>query len=521
MAALASILDDAPQPPPQSSALGDSTPAPYRGWNARESMALMDPGDAVELINWFPTGDKVRIRKGSAAHATGIGSSTSVESLMAYSSPTVDKIFAAASSSIYDVTLAGAVGAADITGLTNARWQWVNHGNAASNNLVIVNGEDSMRLYNGSAWSTPTVTGATSSTFINVTSFARRLWFTEVDTLTLWYLNLQAVSGPANPLRFDPYCKKGGFLMAAGSWTRDGGNGGFNDILCAFTSNGELLAFSGSDPSNPATFTHLGTFTLAPPIDRRCMLTIGGELILLTSKGAIAVSDVLPNEGIVSVPISDRIDDAWETAFDIYGDNWGWEISYFPTGEMILVNIPRSTNSKADQYVMNTKTRAWCRFKDWNINCMVESEKKLYGGTNVGTVLQLWTGTDDSGSDINNEARTAFFYTQERGRLKKFTMVRPNFLSDGVLPFSVSLDVNFENNIPGNVPTATALVFADWTGNCAWDACFWADTPRFISTWLTVSGVGQSGSIHIKGQTNDETIFWVANDWVYQVGNFV
>ena len=515
MSDLATILD------PQT-ALGDSTPAPYRGWNARESLALMDPGDAVELINWFPEGEKVRIRRGSTTHATGMGSSTAVESLMAYSGPTADKMFAAAGTAVYDVTSSGAVGAAAISSLTNARWQWVNHGNAASNNLFMVNGADAARNYDGSSWTSPTINNVSSSDLIHVASYARRLWLVEKDSLTVWYLPLQAIAGDANPLRFDPYCKKGGFLMAVGNWTRDGGDGGFNDILCALTSNGELLAFSGTDPSNPSTFRHLGTFEMPPPIDRRCMLNLGGELVILTTKGTIAVSEVLPNEGIVSTAISDRINNAWKSANSVYGSNWGWDIRYYPDEEMMLINIPTRENSKALQYVMNTKTRAWCSFQDWNINTLVVHNKKLYGGTNVGTVLELWTGTDDDGSDIQNEARAAYWYTNDqRGRLKKFTMVRPNFLSDGEIPFAIGLDVNFENNVPSNVPTPSSVVFADWTGSCAWDECFWAETPQFVNFWQTVSGVGQSASIHIKGATNDETIFWVANDWVYEVGDFV
>lgn len=508
--------------PQETSALGNSTPAPFRGWNARESLALMDPGDAVELKNWFPEGEKVRIRKGSASHATGMGSTGSIETLMPFSAAGTDTLFAAVGSEIYDVTAAGAVGTAAVTGASNARFQWTNHGNAASNNLVLVNGEDAMLVYNGSAWSAPTVTGATSSTFAHITSYQRRLFAVQKDTLTCWYFNLQAIAGPVNPLRFDPYCKLGGTLMAVGNWTRDGGDGGFDDILIALTSNGELLAFKGTDPANPSTFVHLGTFNMAPPTGRDCMLNIGGELVILTTEGTIAVSSVLPNEGIVTETISDRIVNAWDSAWDVFGANWGWKLTYFPTGKMMLANIPRTTNKLADQYVMNTRTKAWCRFTGWNVNTIAIHNKKMYGGTNVGTVIELWTGTDDSGSNIQNEARSAFWYTDEsRGRLKKFTMVRPNFLSDGAIPFSVALDVNFENNIPQNVPTPTSQLFADWTGNCAWDECFWAETTQFVSQWLTVSGVGQSGSIHIKGATNDETIFWVANDWVYQIGDFV
>ena len=41
-----------------------SVPAPIGGWNARDSLANMQPLDAVQLVNWFPTPTDVTMRKG-------------------------------------------------------------------------------------------------------------------------------------------------------------------------------------------------------------------------------------------------------------------------------------------------------------------------------------------------------------------------------------------------------------------------------------------------------------------------
>ena len=41
-----------------------SVPAPIGGWNARDSLANMQPLDAVQLINWYPTPTDVTMRKG-------------------------------------------------------------------------------------------------------------------------------------------------------------------------------------------------------------------------------------------------------------------------------------------------------------------------------------------------------------------------------------------------------------------------------------------------------------------------
>ena len=69
-----------------------SVPAPVGGWNARDSIANMDPLDAVQLTNFFPSVSNVVLRGGYIQWVTGI--TGQVESLINYSSGTADKLFA-------------------------------------------------------------------------------------------------------------------------------------------------------------------------------------------------------------------------------------------------------------------------------------------------------------------------------------------------------------------------------------------------------------------------------------------
>ena len=86
-------------------------PAPTSGWNARDALAAMGKGDAVILENFVAKTTEVTLRSGSIDHVTGI--SGTVESLCVHSAPNgTTTMFAAAGSSIYNVTAAGAVGAA-------------------------------------------------------------------------------------------------------------------------------------------------------------------------------------------------------------------------------------------------------------------------------------------------------------------------------------------------------------------------------------------------------------------------
>ena len=67
-----------------------SLPAPVGGWNARDSLANMNPTDAVTLNNLFPGVSSVALRGGYKKHATGM--TGQIESLLVYNAGAVDKM---------------------------------------------------------------------------------------------------------------------------------------------------------------------------------------------------------------------------------------------------------------------------------------------------------------------------------------------------------------------------------------------------------------------------------------------
>jgi hypothetical protein len=127
-----------------------SLPAPIGGWNARDSIAEMQPLDAVQMVNFFPTPSEVTLRKGYTKFSTGI--SGEVQTLMNYSSPTTQKLFAVnASGNIYEATVPTATLAFPIS-LGNGKLQSQNITTAGGSFLVAVNGADPMMVYDGTRW---------------------------------------------------------------------------------------------------------------------------------------------------------------------------------------------------------------------------------------------------------------------------------------------------------------------------------------------------------------------------------
>jgi len=143
-----------------------SVPAPIGGWNARDSVAEMNPTDAVVLENFYPTPSQIQLRKGYTQYATGI--TGQVDTLMQYSGGSSSKFFAAAGSVIYDVSTTGTATSV-VTGQGSDRWQYVNASTAGGNFLTAVNGTDAALIYDGTTW-IKYATTSTAQTISTLTS---------------------------------------------------------------------------------------------------------------------------------------------------------------------------------------------------------------------------------------------------------------------------------------------------------------------------------------------------------------
>jgi len=149
----------------QRRAVTASLPAPIGGWNARDSLAEMNPLDAVQMVNFFPTPTDVTMRKGYTKISTGI--SGQVLSLMSYSSPATTKLFASTDSIIYDTSTSTAT--ASLTGNTSGKWIHSMITTAGGSFMPAVNNTDPMVIYDGTRWSR----SATTSTAQTISTITR------------------------------------------------------------------------------------------------------------------------------------------------------------------------------------------------------------------------------------------------------------------------------------------------------------------------------------------------------------
>ena len=118
-------------------------------------------------------------------------------------------------------------------------------------------------------------------------------------------------------------------------------------------------------------------------------------------------------------------------------------------GTRIIFNIPQLNSAATQQYVVNTITGAWCRFTGMDAATWSTFNGNLYfGSRTTGTVFRADTGFSDNGAAIPWNLQTAYTYPGGRGLLKRFTMVRPIFASNGVPAPQVGIGVDFDPVVP-------------------------------------------------------------------------
>lgn len=496
-----------------------SVQAPVGGLNAKDAIANMDETEATVMVNWFPGAADVSIRNGHTSHATGLPGA--VDTVMAYNFGATQTLFAISGGSIYNVTAAGAVGAAVMSSLSNSRFQHIIMGTAGGNFLMAVNGIDKLRGWDGSAWWTDgdgahDITGLDTATVSHINNFKNRVWLIQNNTMKAWYLPVSSIAGAAAALDLSTVFKLGGYLMAMANWTIDNA-AGIDDYAAFITSEGEVAIYQGTDPSSATTWALKGTFRTGRPIGRRCAIKVASDVMLLTTDGAFPLSKALLTDRTqLQGAVTDKIVNLFTTDVRSYSERFGWQAILHPTGSKLIVNVPSSEGSTSHQYVMNTITGAWTKFTGWNAFCWELMDDVLYFGGST-KVFKADTGGDDNGNNIETDVQQAFSYFGMPGVQKKFTMVRPIFLSEGGITPALKLNVDFESKTPTGTPSFTANSNALWDVS-DWDTTDWASGDNILKQWQAAFGVGYAAGLRITTASKNISLRWQATDIVFERG---
>lgn len=496
---------------------------PVGGLNARDSLAQMPETDAITLDNWFPRSTAVEVRRGYSSFATFTGL---CESLLDYNGNTSSKLFAAVKNgttySIFDATAGGALSTAVVGGagatvqaLTSARFDHANYGTTGGQFMVLVNGLDTPLQYDGSTWSASTMTGTTTANLFTVGVYAERLWFAQKNSFDVWYLDVRSITGTLTRLNLGSLFKLGGYLsniITVTDATTD-----LADYICFVSSEGEVIAYAGTDPSSATTWAKAAHFRTGRPVcsGNRAWCKVGADALIVTADGVVSLRLAIATDRAENLQsVSDKIRLLINDAVQKHGNRFGWSLSLHPTGQKLICNVPTAEGEAAIQYVMNSETKAWCRFTGWNaFSWCIARDNAYFGGD--GLLAQADYTNSDGSSAITGDVKQAFSYFGAPGRTKQIHMMRPILALDGPCQFGMSLDSDYAD---GDAPALTTLsgdTDDPWGG--IWSVA-WSQALALYRAWFTVSGEGFALAPRIRSVTEDTQLSWSATDTVLDGG---
>jgi hypothetical protein len=242
-----------------------------------------------------------------------------------------------------------------------------------------------------------------------------------------------------------------------------------------------------------------------------------GDLLLIGQDGLSPMSAALQSSRTnPKVQLTDKIQWAVSDAVTNYGSNYGWETLYYPKQNMLIMNVPVSTGSSQEQYVMNTITKNWTKFTGWNANCWALFQDNPYFGGN-GYVGKAWDTLADNATNITSTAAQAFSYYRTPGKLKRFTMIRPILNTDGSPGVSANLNIDFQIDTTSTPISTTPVTGATWDTSL-WDPGLFSGGLAISKLWQSATGVGYAAGPQLTCATNGIQLRWVSTDIVYEQG---
>jgi hypothetical protein len=469
--------------------------APIKGLVTNQNLSNAPKEAAFRLDNWFPTQTGVRLRGGTALFAT-IGTGP-VLSMWNYVSGNVEKLFAADAANIFDITAPAdpeVAPTAAIGSLTGGYWTFVQFETAGGDFLVGCNGADTPRQFDGTTWTSSTMTGSglTTSNLSHVWAYKSRLYFIEDGTMKFWYLPVDSITGTATQFSLAGVFNKGGSLLFGATWSLDAGDG-VDDLLVVVSTLGEVAVYQGSDPSSD--FQLVGVYQISVPLGKDATVKAGGDLLIATVEGIVPIS-VAVNKDASALSLSAvtrNIEPTWVAEVADRG-SLPWTMVKWPEKNMLVVGMPTPGGAvQPFSFVANLETGAWCCFTgaNWDIRSQSVLEGVHYVGGATGKVYITESGGSDTGSNYTSTCVYHFSHLGRRGPVKSVNLARATFRATRAFEAKVSCSINYALALP-SAPSSVADSTEDAWDEGVWDTAIWDASGSSLVTakWTAISKAG-------------------------------
>ncbi len=500
----------------------DMVPPPVGGLNGRDPVAAMDPLDAYFMDNIVPGTARVYSRNGCEDYVAAIGNP--VQTLEVYTGASGDKMLAWAGTTIYNVSTSTPAALATVRFNALAITAMFSNAADTSQHMIIVNGHNTPQHYDGATIADLAITGLATPADLNfVKAFKARLYFAANNKLGFYYLAVGAIQGAASFFDLAQVSALGGSLLAIATVTPETTGETPQDYIVFITNKGELIVYSGFDPSNAANWTLVGRYFTSLPIGQRCAINYNSELVILTRNGAIPFSVIRKTSMAAQSDLA--ITAKLGKFLSAYMPNVavpGWSGTQYQSQDdgWLMINVPATSaiSGQYYHYVMNTKTSAWCRFTDWNGLCFAVYNGKLYFGCYNGKIMLGDSTKADAGAAIRVNCKTAYnSFSADPATAafnKHFQWGKLFYACDGTPTISMRLNINFKEEVPTYGSALPNDLGAAWD-TTDWDDEFWAAEAITQTSLITFNRYGFCASLWLRMQIEGVTFEWFGTQVIH------
>ena len=414
------------------------------------------------------------------------------------------------------------------SGTTGTLWLTDIASGPYDDNEAITDGNGGSATADGaSALLAAAITGISTASLSFVWAYKNRLFFTEKDSLSAWYLPVDSIGGALTEIPLGGVFQRGGSLLFGASWSLDSGaSGGLSEQCIFVTTEGEVAVYQGSNPGDANDWKKVGVYRVGKPLGKKAWIRAGGDLVLATSIGFVPLSQAIQRDYAALSPsaVSYPIEEAWNDTV-LLRPTGSWHCAVWPESQLVAVAPPNETDDPV-LYVANSRTGAWARFTGWRATCMEVWRGRLFFGSTEGLVTEANVTGADEGETYTGTYAPLFDDLRMPASLKIGEMARAT-IRGPVSQFNerISFRADFDET-PGVAPDA-----APPPNTAAWGTAIWGESSwgAGISTtisqkWQSIGGTGYAISAAVKITSGavvpiDPEI--IRLDVTYQVGDLV
>ncbi|HHA19471.1 MAG TPA: hypothetical protein ENK70_07185 [Methylophaga sp.] len=481
---------------------------PYLGLNSQDG-STGNKNEAIVLENFVIKNKGLELRLGKLKIGNVTGTPTG---FLNYNVKLVNKLFLTTTDGLFDAQAAT---------LSRTYAGGTISGTEFNGYLHYCNGVKPPERFNGSIFELPSWTFVgnehpSPNDFNGVFAFNHRLYFWNSDTQDFCYSEVDAIQGKLSLFRLSLVGRFGGNLVAINSISMNSGDG-LNDYLLFFMSSGEVIIYTGSDPSSATDWLIHGVYRIHAPFNQNSIIRLGGDLLVLANNDVVSMKRMIV-EGITNIAsnIANTINSISISAAST--DN-RWNLLLSESKGFTVVNVPIGTND-SKQLILNTSDNTISTFVGLNAWCWGERAGTLYfcDNPNGGTpALHKYEGNVDIDQRI--KARVQMAYTDlGTPKLKQIAAVRVIIQYFDELTFRIGIGTDFDADIEMVVVDDAATLQPAWDV-AEWDESGWyKSTGVVVDEWDVFGEIGQDLSLVLEIESNDY-VRWSRVDLLVDVGS--